>query len=418
MTDGVGWLPEGRGSAARQPFRATIQFSEIDNRCNGEERLTRSVFATAARIFGTIGLRGRLWYRIQPGLAACDSNYFSNRYLFVLMYPLRFEPLFRRYLWGGRRLAEVLKKPIGDESAAESWEVVDHGADQSVVAFGPLAGTSLHELVEKQGEQLLGKPLADQLMSPSIPSQLQGRFPLLLKFLDANKDLSVQVHPDDTFGATLDPPDLGKTEAWYVMHADPGAKIYSGLKDGVTKELFQQAIDEKQTESVLHSFEPKAGDCVFIPAGTMHAIGAGLLIAEIQQASDTTFRIYDWARVDKDGKSRPLHIEQGIAATDFSRGPVNASGAVQQTDEAGQAFSQLVACDKFIMNRRLISESTSIGGDGKFRILAVTQGSVEIENDPSAEPLKMGQTALLPACLPATRLSPSGDAEVLEILVP
>ena len=146
------------------------------------------------------------------------------------MYPLRFEPLFRRYLWGGRRLAEVLNKPIGDESAAESWEVVYHGPDQSVVAFGPLAWTSLHQLVENQGEQLLGKALVDQLMSPSIPDQLRGRFPLLLKFLDANKDLSVQVHPDDAFGATMDTPDLGKTEAWYVMHADPGAKIYSGLK--------------------------------------------------------------------------------------------------------------------------------------------------------------------------------------------
>ena len=334
------------------------------------------------------------------------------------MYPLRFEPLFRRYLWGGRRLAEVLNKPIGDESAAESWEVVDHGPDQSVVAFGPLAGTSLHQLVENQGEQLLGKALVDQLMSPSIPDQLRGRFPLLLKFLDANKDLSVQVHPDDAFGATLDTPDLGKTEAWYVMHADPGAKIYSGLKAGTTEASFRQAIEDNQFENVLHSFEPNAGDCVFIPAGTMHAIGAGLLIAEIQQASDTTFRIYDWARVDKDGKSRPLHIDQGVAATDFSRGPVNASASVSQTDELGQAFSQLVACDKFVMNRRSISDSIQVGGDGKFRILAVTQGSIEIENDPAIEPLQMGQTALLPACLPATRLKPVANAEVLEILVP
>ena len=334
------------------------------------------------------------------------------------MYPLRFEPLFRRYLWGGRRLAEVLNKPIGDESAAESWEVVDHGPDQSVVAFGPLAGTSLHELVENQGEQLLGKALADQLQSTSIPDQLRGRFPLLLKFLDANKDLSVQVHPDDTFGATLDPPDLGKTEAWYVMHADPGAKIYSGLKAGTTEDSFRQAIEDNQFEDVLHSFEPNAGDCVFIPAGTMHAIGAGLLIAEIQQASDTTFRIYDWARVDKDGKSRPLHIDQGVAATDFSRGPVNASASVPQTDELGQAFSQLVACDKFVMNRRSINDSIQVGGDGKFRILAVTQGSIEIENDPATEPLQMGQTALLPACLPATRLKPVTNTELLEILVP
>ena len=334
------------------------------------------------------------------------------------MYPLRFEPLFRRYLWGGHRLAEVLEKPIGDESAAESWEVVDHGPDQSVVAFGDLEGQSLRQLVEQHGEQLLGKPLLESLSSASIPSQLRGRFPLLLKFLDANKDLSVQVHPDDTFGATLDPPDLGKTEAWYVMHADPGAKIYSGLKSGTTSDSFKQAIDQNQFEDVLHSFEPNAGDCVFIPAGTMHAIGAGLLIAEIQQASDTTFRIYDWARVDKDGKSRPLHIDQGVKATDFSRGPVNETKPIEETDDRGQAFSQLVSCDKFVMNRRTVDGSIKVGGDGRFRIIAVIEGSLEVENDPSGKPLTMGQTALLPACLPATSLTAKENCELLEIFVP
>jgi mannose-6-phosphate isomerase len=337
---------------------------------------------------------------------------------FTPMYPLRFEPLFRRYLWGGRRLAKVLDKPIGDESAAESWEIVDHGPDQSVVAFGPLAGTTLHQLVVQQGEELLGRSLAAQLASDAVPSQLRGRFPLLLKFLDANKDLSVQVHPDDTFGATLDPPDLGKTEAWYVMHTDPGAKIYSGLKEGTTKETFRQAIDQDHFEDVLHSFEPAAGDCVFIPAGTMHAIGAGLLIAEIQQASDTTFRIYDWGRVDKDGKSRPLHIDQGVKATDFSQGPVNASEAARLTDEHGQPFLQLVSCDKFVMNRRTVDGAIQLGGDGRFRILAVTKGSVEVENDPSSEPLRFGQTILLPASLPATQVTATQTAEILEILSP
>ena len=128
--------------------------------------------------------------------------------------------------------------------------------------------------------------------------------------------------------------------------------------------------------------------------------------------------MYKRQRVDKDGKSRPLHIDQGVAATDFSRGPVNASASVPQTDELGQAFSQLVACDKFVMNRRSINDSIQVGGDGKFRILAVTQGSIEIENDPATEPLQMGQTALLPACLPATRLKPVTNTELLEILVP
>ena len=163
------------------------------------------------------------------------------------MYPLRFEPLFRRYIWGGRRLAEVLDKPIGDQSAAESWEVVDHQDDQSIVRFGDLAGKSLRELIAEHGVDLIGGDLMKKISSDDLPSHLQNRFPLLLKFLDANRNLSVQVHPDDKFGATLSPPDLGKTEAWYVMHADPGSKIYAGLKEGVTAESFRAAIQSGQT---------------------------------------------------------------------------------------------------------------------------------------------------------------------------
>ena len=214
------------------------------------------------------------------------------------MYPLRFQPAFRRYIWGGRRLADVLSKLIGDQKAAESWEVVDHGDDQSVVQFGSFSGSSLHELVLAHGADLVGEKVWQQINSDQLPAALRQRFPLLLKFLDANRDLSVQVHPDDQMGATLSPPDLGKTEAWYVLHADPGAKVYAGLKQGVTKEQFAAAIQAGDTESLLHAFEAKAGDCIFVEAGTMHAIGAGLLVAEIQQASNTTFRVFDWNRVD------------------------------------------------------------------------------------------------------------------------
>jgi len=225
------------------------------------------------------------------------------------MYPLRFAPLFRRYIWGGRRLAEVLDKHIGDQSAAESWEIVDHQDDQSIVRFGDLAGKSLRDLIAEHGVDLVGDDLMEKISSHNLPDHLQNRFPLLLKFLDANRNLSVQVHPDDRLGATLSPPDLGKTEAWYVMHADPGSKIYAGLKQDVTAESFRAAIESGQTESTLHSFEPQQGDCVFIQAGTQHAIGAGLLIAEIQQASNATFRVYDWGRVGDDGQPRrPGHL--------------------------------------------------------------------------------------------------------------
>ena len=333
------------------------------------------------------------------------------------LYPIRFEPLYRRYIWGGRRLEAVLNKPIGDQSAAESWEVVDHGDTQSVVRFGPLAGKTLRQLIESDGQSILGADVMKQVSADSVPGYLRNRFPLLLKFLDANRHLSIQVHPDDSFGATLDPPDLGKTEAWYVMDAAAGSKIYAGLKPGVDQTQFSSAVEQGQTESVMHSFEPKVGDCVFIPAGTMHAIGEGLLIAEIQQASDTTFRVYDWGRVGDDGQSRPLHIAQSIAATDFARGPVSPT-----EPRVFDGAQELVACDKFVMRRHRLEvsgESKSIGGDGRFRILAIVNGAAQVTGEPSEEILKKGQTVFLPAALDATAVvSASENAEFLEIYVP
>ena len=334
------------------------------------------------------------------------------------MYPLRFHPIFRRYIWGGRRLADVLKKPIGDDSCAESWEIVDHNDDQSVVQFGDLAGQTLAGLISESAGQLLGAPTATKISNPELPENLQNRFPLLLKFLDANRALSVQVHPDDVIGRTLDPPDLGKTEAWYVMHADPGAKIYAGLKPGIDRERFAKAIEHGFTEEALHSFEPKAGDCVFIRAGTIHAIGAGLLIAEIQQCSNTTFRVYDWDRVDSDGNSRPLHIEQSLDSTDYEIGPVNPEPA--RATENDNAVT-LAECDKFVMRRWSVGSNGSaatIGSDDSFRILAVTRGSVNVEGDPAGQPLEAGQTMLVPACVGAVDVVGTEPSEVLEIFVP
>jgi mannose-6-phosphate isomerase len=332
------------------------------------------------------------------------------------MYPLRFEPRFRRYLWGGHRLAEVLGKPIGDQSAAESWEIVDHGEDQSVVKYGPFAGQTLRQLIAERGGALLGHRLLERLSSTDLPPYLRSRFPLLLKFLDANQPLSVQVHPNDRFAATLTPPDLGKTEAWYIVHADPGAKIYAGLAHGVTKAKFVDAIEHNEIESVLHCFQPRQGDCVFIRAGTIHAIGAGLLIAEVQQASDTTFRVYDWGRVDQNGEPRSLHIEQAIKATDFELGPVDSQPPTPAGDHPRQT---LVDCDKFVMNRHKPTGPVEYLGDGRFRILTVTKGSIRVIGEPSGKPLKRGETVLLPACLDATDVIPaSEEVEILEISVP
>ena len=323
----------------------------------------------------------------------------------LLDYPLRFQPLFRRYLWGGRRLATVLGKPLGEgDDYAESWEVVDHGEDQSVVLHGKAAGQTLHQLVAEHGGELFGDD-----------ATAAAGFPLLMKFLDANRTLSVQVHPTDAQAARLDPPDLGKTEAWVVLAAEPGSKIYAGLRDGVTRDDLQRELDAGTCQNCLHQFEPAVGDCVFLPAGTVHAIGAGLVIAEIQQASDTTFRLFDWNRVDANGQPRALHIDESLAVIDYDRGPVSPQ-TPEPTDQPGR--ERLVTCEKFLLDRCTLDGPLAVSGDGRFHLIAVVDGSVEIVGDPAGEPLQLGQTALLPATMGPAEITPDGRAVLLDIRLP
>ncbi len=319
-------------------------------------------------------------------------------------YPLRFEPLFRRYLWGGRRLQSVLNKSIGaGDDYAESWEIVDHGANQSIVSAGELAGKTLHELVIEHGQTLFGRHYP------------QTQFPLLFKFLDAHRNLSVQVHPNDEQGQRLDPPDLGKTEAWVVLHAELGSLVYAGLKRGFDRQAFQREVSRGTTELCLHRFEPRVGDCVFIPAGTVHALGEGLIIAEIQQASDTTFRVSDWNRVGPDGVPRPLHIERALAVIDYDSGPV-AAQVPQSTELPG--VERLVSCDKFILDRRQFDTFQTIGADDRFHILAVLAGAVQVAGDPASEPLLPGQTMLLPATADARDIFAKTPAIILDMYLP
>ncbi|MCA9212222.1 MAG: class I mannose-6-phosphate isomerase, partial [Planctomycetales bacterium] len=287
------------------------------------------------------------------------------------LYPFHFVPTFREYIWGGRRLGSTLGKQIGAGSHyAESWEVVDHGNDESVVANGVCAGETLATIVRKYPAELFGKEHAQQKYE---------RFPLLFKFLDAHHNLSVQVHPNDEQAATLDPPDLGKSEAWYVLDAKPNAKIYAGLKGGVQRLDLELACRNGTVEDVLHSFTPQIGDCVNIPAGTVHALGEGLLVAEIQQSSDTTYRLYDWNRLDSDGNPRALHVQQALDVTDFESGPVSPV-TPRETDSPNR--KNLVACDKFILDRIELSQSIgqtlTLGGDDRFHILAAINGNAVV----------------------------------------
>jgi mannose-6-phosphate isomerase len=306
-------------------------------------------------------------------------------------------------LWGGRRLAD-LGKPIGDgPHYAESWEVVDHGVDQSVVAEGPLAGSTLHELVARYGAELFGSHLP----------QLQ--FPLLFKFLDCQRTLSVQVHPNDDQAALLSPPDRGKTEAWVVLDAMPGSKIYAGLKPGIDRQDLEQALEAGTCDECLHEFEPQRGDCLLIEARTVHALGAGLLVAEIQQASDTTYRLFDWNRVDRDGKPRELHIQQSLDTIDFSRGPVE---AISPQPTARANVERLAFCDKFVLDRWTVDVEQTLPADDRFHILAAVDGNLSLSGLGQSFILNRGDVLLVPASCRNVAILPQGRAMLLDMYLP
>jgi mannose-6-phosphate isomerase len=248
------------------------------------------------------------------------------------------------------------------------------------------------------------------LLGSDVP---EGAFPLLLKYLDCNRVLSVQVHPCDEYGLQMEKPDLGKTEAWYIVAAEPQSLIYAGLKSGVDRPTLQQAIEAGQTEQVLHSFHPQGGDIVFIPSGTVHALGAGLLVAEIQQSSDTTFRLFDWNRIDADGNARPLHLQQGLEVTDYTSGPV----MPRRSDSLVSGWQSMVECDKFVLRVMEIGQS-SIAGDGKFHIVTVPRGKATLRVDERVTLMKAGMTVLLPAAMDSCEVSVGEDGTVLTMQLP
>lgn len=316
---------------------------------------------------------------------------------------MAFRPLIKQIRWGGRRLGEVLNKTIGDgNDYAESWEVVDHGDDQSVVcspADSEFVGLSLNQIVHDHGAELFGST------SP------YNQFPLLIKFLDASDRLSVQVHPDDELARTFDPTENGKTEAWVILDAEPGAKLYAGLKAGVTEVDLRTALDRETVEELLHTIEVHAGDCLFIPAGTVHAIGEGVLLAEVQQSSDMTFRLYDWARLGTDGQPRPLHIEESIRATDWEQGPV---GLVQPNSIASD-WERLVECPFFTIDRRRVVHRLELDSVNQARVLIGLNGEGEVRFDAGSLPFGLGKTVLVPANCEASVV---GEITFLDVLCP
>jgi mannose-6-phosphate isomerase len=320
--------------------------------------------------------------------------------------PLHFTPFLRPMVWGGRRLAEYLDTPLPSPGPyGEAWLVSDHPLHRSTVAAGPLAGRSLRELMEADRAGLLG-PGRDR----------EAIFPWLIKLLDVTDWLSVQVHPDPAAVRELWPGEGSKTEAWFVLHAEPGSRIYAGLLPGVGPDDLRARVSEGEVAACLHSFEPQPGDCVFLPAGTVHAVGGGVLIAEVQQTSDATFRLFDWNRRDAGGKSRQLHIEESLASVHWHRGPVHpvrTDAWDETTPRPGPArWQRLVKSDYFVLWHLDSGEPVKLTGNDRLHAVMVLRGGGTLSGS-GEQVVRRGQTWILPASVSATTLTPAPHVSVL-----
>jgi mannose-6-phosphate isomerase len=323
-----------------------------------------------------------------------------------LIYPLTFEPIFKDYPWGGRNLGDKLGRSIPDGIVAESWEIAAHPNGSSTVDNGPLAGFALPQVQEKLGEALLG--------SRNRTALAAGKFPLLVKLLDANRWLSVQVHPSDDY-AQKHEGEWGKTEMWVVLHAEPEAQIIFGFKPGVDRVKFAQAIAAGRTEDWLHRLPVQPGDAILVPAGAIHALGPGLIVAEIQQNSDVTYRVYDW------GRPRPLHIRQALDVIDFTLIQPAPCQPVPLLDDEGLLVEQVGACTYFETERISLPADSSFFGlcDGDtFEIWAVLRGLITLSWD--GEPLVLSgvRWVLLPADLGEFQITAEEDSVLLRVITP
>ncbi len=315
-----------------------------------------------------------------------------------LRVPLRFEREFKEKVWGGRALERSpgIALPEG-VAVGETWELSDRDDVNSRVAEGPHAGRTLRELVERHGEDLLG----------SAPPAPGGRFPLLLKYLDANDNLSVQAHPNDEAAARIGGGAEGKTEAWYFLDVAPGGLVYAGLKPGVTPEGLAAVADGPGVVETMHRWEVSAGQCMLIPGGTMHAIGAGVALFEVQQNSDTTFRVWDWGRV-----GRGTHVGQALECVRFDLPPRPPVDPLWEPHGDGTARrAALARSSLFAMNALRVEGRTRFSTRGQFHVYAVVGGSgrLTVQDVEGEHRLGPGDVWLVPAAAGRHYVEPEGD---------
>ncbi|MFO7871892.1 MAG: type I phosphomannose isomerase catalytic subunit [Kiritimatiellia bacterium] len=313
------------------------------------------------------------------------------------LYPLLFGPVYKDYIWGGDRIPRLFNREPQNGVCAESWEISDRGEGMSVVTNGALAGTSLAELVKNSAEDLLGRSYAGTTV-----------FPLLIKIIDAKEQLSVQVHPDDDSARRAG--GEAKTEMWYVLDAEPHAAIYAGLKPGTSPETFKAALKSEHLEKVLNTIKPRRGTAVYVPGGRVHAIGSGLLLLEVQQNSNTTYRVYDWGRVGKDGKPRELHVDKAMSVINWRDSePITVEPRGMEA-ENGVQRREILKCPYFRVTRSTTGKATEIRNSCQsFSILFQLEGNLEIRNGGNAENIGPGTSCLIPASVESCSLVPSGS---------
>lgn len=323
-----------------------------------------------------------------------------------MLYPLKFKPIFKERIWGGRKIETAFGKKLpAGEKIGESWELSGVDGDVSVVANGKLKGNNLQELIEIYMGDLVGDKVFEKYGE---------EFPLLIKLIDADDNLSIQVHPDDELAAERHQ-SFGKTEMWYVVGHEPDAMLYLGFNQPVDKEKYLKYLEAGTLAELLNAYKVQDGDAYFIPAGTIHAIGKGLLIAEIQQTSDITYRVFDWNRVDpKTGQGRELHTELALDAIEYKSRSVYKTVAAPKVN----APVTLEKCPYFQTNSLIVDGAVErdYADMDSFVIYICLDGNLELEYDGGTETVKKGETVLIPAELNEVTLK--GQGKVLEVYIP
>ena len=326
----------------------------------------------------------------------------------MALYPLRIEPIFQYRLWGGRKLEKYSREPLpGKEPVGEAWILSDRDDHASVVAEGDFKGKTMRQLLAENGKEMLG-----------ASDGQYDKYPLLLKFLDAKEMLSVQVHPSDEHKDLLPPGERGKTESWIVMESEPKSSIFLGLKEGVDAEEMRKSSEDGSVEKDLASFNPEAGEGVFIEAGTVHALGGGVVVFETQQNSDVTFRLFDWNRVDeKTGKPRELHIDDAIKSINFPQGPIGPVAPVPEEDDSVKK-EKMFSCEFFEVERFTGERPFMVGAADAMRVLVSLKGHGVLSFRGAEYHVRQGDVYVLPAWVGELEFGPTKEVILAQVSVP